>query len=118
MSAAVIPFTGEWQGRFEPSDYQRVEESKAGLAEARALHDAKLICAANAQNDDWTARLLLGLLETLNHKQLDLLEFRMLAPEFLTDKSACQALALVQLAKGTNAHRSRVKAALARREAR
>lgn len=105
MSATVLPFTGQWQGRIEPTPYQ-------GKAQAAGIHDARLILAAKRENDDWTARLLLALLETLDHKQLRLLEFRMLGPRSLDCQSALQALAIVQLANGTNAHRGHVRNAL------
>lgn len=112
MSAAVIPFTGEWQGRAKPLSYQ-------GRADARAVHDARLIRAAKGQNDDWTARLLLALLETLTSKQRELLEFRLMGPQ-LNSESAAQALAIVQLATSDKNHRDRVRShldAFAAREA-
>jgi hypothetical protein len=104
MSAAVIPFTGQWKGHKEPT------RRRADLAENRALFDARQIKEAKQENDDWTARLLLALLDTLDRKQLNLLEFRLLG--HLNSKSAVQALAIVQTITSDIAHRRRVKAAL------
>jgi hypothetical protein len=112
VSAVVIPFKGEWQGHIEPIPYE-------GRREAAAFHDARLIRAAKFQNDDWTARLLLAILETLDRKQLELVEFRLMGPN-LKGESAVQALALVQLATGDKKHRENVRnhlGALAAREA-
>ena len=105
MSAAVIQFPDRWVGGDRPPRYQ-------GRAQARAVHDARLIMAAKADNDDWTARLLLALLQTLDRKQLELLEFRLLGPT-LDSLSATQALAIVQLATGNKSHREHVRSALA-----
>lgn len=109
MSAAVLPFTGKWHGGSGPTPRP--------MADARAVHDASTISAAKRSNDDWTARLLLALLQTLDRKQLQLLEFRLLGQN-LNSESAVQALALVQLATGNNAHKRRVKEALTAIEAR
>ena len=110
MSAVILPFKGEWQG--EP----QIERAPATQRmEALALHDARAIVAAKSENDDWTARLLLALLETLSSKQKDLLEFRLLRAN-LNSRSAVQALAIVQLATGGNAHRELVKSYLNRLE--
>jgi hypothetical protein len=102
MSAVILPF----KGRGEP---EAVTPPKP--AEARALHDARLIMAAKRANDDWTARLLLALLQTLGSKQLRLLEFRLLGHN-LDSESAVQALALVELTTGNVDHRRRVEKAL------
>lgn len=107
----VVPFTGKWNGRASPAAYN-------GMAEARADHDARAIMGAKRDNDDWTARMLLALLETLTSKQRELLEFRLLGPSPIDSESAVQALAIVQLANGDKGHRERVRAALERLAAR
>lgn len=104
MSAAVVPFTGKWQGHSKPAPYK-------GKAQARAVHDARLIMAAKADNDDWTTRLWLAFLQTLTSKQLNLLEFRLLGE--MDSQSSAMALAVVHLVSGNNAHRNHVKVALA-----
>jgi hypothetical protein len=106
MSAVIIPFRGEWEGNGKPTADANV------MAAARALHDARLIAAAKADNDDWTARVLLAILQTLSTKQLDIVEFR-LCGQSIDTASAVQALAVVQFAKGNNSHRERVKNVLA-----
>lgn len=100
MSAAVLPFTGQWHGATEPTPYEN-------RSECRAIHDARLIRAAKQSNDDWTARVLLAMLATLDSKQRDLLEFRLLGAN-LDSESGAQALAVVHFLKGTNAHRKAV----------
>jgi hypothetical protein len=45
---------------------------------------------------------------------MDMLEFRLMGPDHLTSEGACQALAIVQLFNGTNAHRQRVRHRLER----
>ena len=99
MSASIIPFTGKWHGRFVPQPYE-------GRAQARAQHDARLIRGAKQDNDDWTARIILAWLETLDRKQLELIEFRLLGAN-LDGVSALQALAVVQLFTDHH-HRQRV----------
>lgn len=116
MTATIIPFTGAWHGRFEAAPYQVEIQTREGQAKARAFHDARLISSAKRNNDDWTARLLLAILQTLTRKQLELVEFRLLGPN-LIDASACEALALVHLALGDKRHRENVRSALAAQEA-
>jgi len=103
VSAVIVPF---------PGTNRRVRPTRERMAQNRALHDARLIMAAKAENDDWTARLLLALLQTLSSKQMALLEFRLMGPNLNTE-SAVQALAVVQLAMGDNKHRASVTEMLA-----
>jgi hypothetical protein len=107
-TARVLKFTGRWQGSTKPIP--------SHSAEARAFYDARLICGAKRDNDDWTARLLLVLLETLTIKQRELLEFRLIGPSLsnLDNVSARQALAVVRLVNGDKGHRERVRNALRR----
>lgn len=108
MSAAILPFKGKHIGGAaieRPSGVER--------AQALALYGARQIKDARATNDDWTAKLLLALLEVLDRKQLSMVEFRLLGPE-MDSASARQALAIVQLANGDKAHREGVRAMLDR----
>lgn len=108
MSATLIRFPKEPVGPiFERSPTELRRQN-------RATHDAHLIRTAKRENDDWTARLLLALLETLDSKTLDILEFRLIGPDpdRIQSESIEQALAIVQLAKGDKGHRQRVSAAL------
>lgn len=92
---------------------KRLERSPATLeADANALFAARQIKAAKEANNDWTAQLLLALLTALTPEQRDRAEFLLLGR--LESESARQALALVQLANGSNAHRERVVAMLDR----
>lgn len=105
MSARILPFTGAWQGRVEPKPHKGKSQARA---ETVAIHDARAVREAKGANDDWTARVLLALMETLDRKQLELLEFRLIGPTGLDSESAVQALAIIQLVTGTKAHREAV----------
>ena len=111
MSAAVLNFTGRWQGHSQP--IQRT--AYQCRVEALAFNDARRIREAKSENDDWTASLLLTLVQTLDRKQLEMIEFHLMSS--LDSKSATQALALIQLATGSKDHRDRVKSALSRLDA-
>jgi hypothetical protein len=106
MTATVLPFRGKWEG---PAAYQPPKQ-------AIALHDARCLMAAKAKNDDWTARLLLLIVETLTDEQRWMLEFRLLGDfneQEGRSEATAQALAIVQLATGGKEHRERVREALA-----
>ena len=110
MSAVVLPFKGEWQGGAQ------IERAPARQRmEARALHDARELVAAKSENDDWTARLLIALLATLDSEQSERLELNLLGTN-LNSPSVVQALAVVQFATGGKTHRDLVKSYVNRLE--
>jgi len=111
VSAAVLPFTGKWQGRFETKPIAAKAMTRKAMAEARASHDARLIRDAKRDRDDWVSRMVLAMLNDLPSDKMRMIEFRLLGQN-LDCQGAVQALALVQYQNGDKAHRDRVSMAL------
>jgi hypothetical protein len=107
--AAVIPFTGSWQGegRFERTSYQLNVES-------RALRDARLIREAKQEADNWLSMAFLAMLRVLSDEQRRLLEATLAIRAVTGDVEAEQALAIVRFRNGTPEHCGRVAEMLRR----
>lgn len=107
MSARVLQFTGEWQGRTKP-------QSQKHLLQRAALFEARQIMEAKQAADNWMSVMLLGLLQSMHSP--DRLRLGLAIGTHAGDNSgARQALALIRLAgsdKGDKEHRARVMAAL------
>ncbi len=104
MNARVLKFTGNWEGRFEPSTFEM-------KAQENALLDARQIIAAKREADNWMGALLIGLLASMDEAQLTRLELAIAAHADVSD-AARQALAMVRLANCGKGHRERVIAAI------
>jgi len=104
-NARVLKFTGAWKGRFEQTD-------NGFEAQQNALADARNIIAAKSECDDWTARLLMGLLCILDEDQLTRLEIA-LCQGGDCGEAQRQSIALIRLRHSCKAHRERVKSAIA-----
>lgn len=104
MSAAILKFTGNWEGRFEPS-LCTME------AQANAIHDARQIIAAKNAANNWTSVVLVALLASMDEDQKVRLELA-IAAHAECDEAARQALAMVRLANCGKEHRARVLAAV------
>jgi len=104
MSATVLPFTGNWEGRIEPSSFEMV-------AQRTAMADARQIVAAKASADNWMSVVLLGLLASMHKPDLLRLELA-IGTHAERNDGARQALALVRLGSSGKDHRARVLAAI------
>lgn len=113
MSATILKFrTGETVRRGRPPVQNQTD--------AKAIRHARLIKTAKGENDDWTARLLIALISTMDRGALNRLELVLgnmlgLAGPVATgpvSESALQAYTLVELANGDQRHRERVGALL------
>ena len=103
MSAAVLPFTGQWQGRFEASDFE-LDCQQEAMADARNLMEAK------REASNWLSALALGLIGVLTAEQRKQLEAALaLRPD---DQHARQALTVVRLSGARKEHRDRVLAVI------
>jgi len=105
VSAAVLGFSGEWQGRFEPRC--QTEEQRKDQA---AFRNARKIQAAKYEADNWMSRLLIALLATMPDEQRMKLELTLCTQAHSED--AQQALALVRFALAGKEERRRIQAML------
>lgn len=103
MTARVLKFSRDWDGRFEASEF----ESSAHL---NALNDARQIIAAKREANNWMSHLLVALLTVIGEDQLKRLE--MAIETCPPEEDTRQALALVRLANSDKAQRRRVLAAM------
>lgn len=103
-TATVLKFTGDWEGRFEPSGFQL-------KAQQNALRDARGIIEAKNENNDWTANLLVGLLGVLDDEQRTRLELALAGRED-ESQGARSAMALVRYANSSKEYRERIKSAV------
>jgi hypothetical protein len=105
VSAAVLAFSGEWQGRFEPRC--QTEEQRKDQA---AFRNARKIRAAKHEADNWMSRLLVALLVTMPDEQRLKLELTLCTQVHSED--AQQALALVRFASAGREERGRIQTML------
>lgn len=107
MTAAILPFQRQKEGGFDRSPFQQ-------RADDRLIREARLIVAAKRDRDDWTGRLLLALLPTLDPLQQARISVALAT--CADSEPAQQALALVHLATASKEERQRIRAVLDRLE--